>query len=79
MMWGICLLKNLVWTKKQMPLKFKKVDGHIVEKKIKTAVQWGFQIYNDTKHTAKLVATWKKDNKVSILEETIRKTLWKCV
>ena len=30
--------------------------------------KWVFQIYNDTKHTSKVVAKWLKDNKVKELE-----------
>ena len=37
-------------------------------RKLKLGRKWVFQMYNDPKHTSKVVAKWLKDNKVKVLE-----------
>ena len=37
-------------------------------RKLKLGGKWVFQINNDSKHTAKLVTKWLKDNKLSVLD-----------
>ena len=37
-------------------------------RKLRLGCKWVFQIYNDPKHTSKVVEKWLKDNKVKVLE-----------
>ena len=37
-------------------------------RKLKLGRKWVFQMYSDPKHTSKVVAKWRKDNKVKLLE-----------
>ena len=36
-------------------------------RKLTLGHKWVFQIYNDPKHTSKVVVKWVKDNKVKVL------------
>jgi hypothetical protein len=37
-------------------------------RKLKLGCKWVFQMYNDPKHSSKVVAKWLKDNKLKVLD-----------